>query len=257
MTETYLAAALDAAKHAGAVLAKGSGLRHINFQDDRDVKLKADTDSEALIREHLHEKTGLPIVGEEGLGDPNLPYENVLYWVVDPLDGTFNYLRNFGLCCVSIGLMRGLEPVCGVVYDFNNQTCFAANCEDASGLLVNGQQHETRWPETLAEASLCCGFPSARDYSDTALLAFVNRVQQFKKIRMIGSAALAIAYVAVGRTDAYVEETVRLWDVAGGLALAKAAGAHYRLALQPDGPPFACDLAIAGNPQWLKHLEVS
>jgi myo-inositol-1(or 4)-monophosphatase len=76
-------------------------------------------------------------------------------------------------------------------------------------------------------ASLATGFPSARDYSDTSLADSIRKVQQFKKIRMIGSAALSIAHVANGCVDAYFEEDIWIWDVAAGLALVKAAGGDF------------------------------
>ena len=71
---------------------------------------------------------------------------------------------------------------------------------------------------------LCTGFPAASDFSSDAVASFVQAVQTFRKVRLLGSAALSLAWVACGRADAYAERDIRLWDVAAGLALVRAAG---------------------------------
>ncbi|MGE9294893.1 MAG: inositol monophosphatase family protein [Puniceicoccales bacterium] len=246
----YLRIAEKAARAAGAILLEGAGLRQVNFQDAKDVKLKADVESEKLIRQMLTDATGLPIVGEEQGGDESLPDGDALYWVVDPLDGTYNYLRGVPCCCVSIGLMRGMTPVLGVVFDFNTGELFAASSNGP--ITCNGEPLTPWWPDAMEHAVLVTGFPAGRDYSDEALLATVKEVQRFQKIRMIGSAAIALAYVAVGRMDAYREESIRLWDIAGGLALAAASGASVRLSKSDNGKSFAYDVWVAGRPEWLE-----
>ena len=115
-TQSLLNIATQVAKQAGEFLRLGiEKAKQINFQSDRDVKLQADEDSETLIRQVLSKKTNFPIVGEEQGGDPTLVDRNEPYWVIDPLDGTYNYLRNLPICCVSIGLMRGKDPILGVI----------------------------------------------------------------------------------------------------------------------------------------------
>ncbi|MEO0794267.1 MAG: inositol monophosphatase family protein [Verrucomicrobiota bacterium] len=244
----YLQIAERAARAAGAILFEGAGLRVVNFQDAKDVKLKADVESEALIRELLSQETGLPIVGEEEGGDESLPGKDELYWVVDPLDGTYNYLRSVPCCCVSIGLMRGLEPVLGVIYDFNTDEMFSGSAPGS--LTCNGEPVEPWWPESIEHAVLVTGFPSGRDYSTEALAETFRDIQRFQKVRMIGSAAIALAYVAVGRFDAYREESIRLWDIAGGMALAVAAGAKFTITPSNNGKAFAYDIWVTGRPEW-------
>jgi len=244
----YLHIAANAARAAGRVLKEGAGLRVVNFQDAKDVKLKADVESEKLIRRMLTGATGLPIVGEEEGGDESLTSGDELYWVVDPLDGTYNYLRGIPCCCVSIGLMRGLRALAGVVYDFNAGELFAG----AAGgpLTCNGQPLEPWWPERIEHAVLVTGFPADRDYGDDALRETMTDIQRFQKIRMVGSAAIAMAYVAIGRMDAYREESIRLWDIAGGLALAAASGATATFEPASTGQPFAFDVWVTGRPEW-------
>lgn len=239
----YLKQAEKIAREAGAILAGGVGLRHINFQDSKDVKLKADVESEKLIRTRLAAISDFPIIGEELGGDASLPDGDVCYWVVDPLDGTYNYLRSLSACCVSIGLLRGLEPVLGVIFDFNSGECFTS---DGETLWVNGEAIRPAWAESVGKGVLATGFPAGRDYSEAALKTFIKAIQTHGKIRMIGSAALALAYAAIGRVDAYTEDSVRLWDIAGGLALAKAAGANIRIAPATTGKAFAYDVWVGG-----------
>lgn len=242
--QRYLKLAEEIAREAGAILAEGAGLRHINFQDAKDVKLKADVDSEKLIRERLSAVSDYPIVGEELGGDAALPHGDGYYWVVDPLDGTYNYLRSLPSCCVSIGLMKGLEPVLGVIFDFNSGECITS---DAETLWLDGVVVKPVWAESVGKGALATGFPAGRDYSGPALKAFIESIQAYGKIRMIGSASLALAYVAIARVDAYTEDSIRLWDIAAGLAMAKAAGASIEIAPATTGKPFAYDVWVKGR----------
>lgn len=239
----YLKLAETIAREAGAILAEGAGLRHINFQDTRDVKLKADVDSEKLIRARLAQVSDFPIIGEEEGGDAALPDSDVYYWVVDPLDGTYNYLRSMPACCVSIGLMKGLEPVLGVIFDFNNGECFTA---DGETLWLDGKPIQPRWAESVGKGVLATGFPAGRNFSSDSLTLLIESIQSYGKIRMIGSASLALAYAAIGRVDAYTEDSIRLWDIAGGLALAKAAGATIEMTPATTGLSFAYDIWVRG-----------
>ncbi|MGF1451218.1 MAG: inositol monophosphatase family protein [Opitutales bacterium] len=237
------------AREAGEILRKGTGLRQVNFQDAKDVKLAADLESEHYCRKALATFSSYPIVGEEEGGDERLPEGSQRYWIVDPLDGTFNYLRELGLCCVSIGLMEGSTPLLGVIFDFNTGELFTA----ARGidLKVNGEAVTPRWADSKMNAVLATGFPSSADFSTEAVGALIGQIQAFKKVRMIGSAALAAAYVATGRLDVYYESGCRWWDIAAGIALAEASGAAWRVTPVPDGPPFCVNIAIAGKREWL------
>lgn len=245
----WLEIAIHAAQEAGKILKQGTNLRQVNMQNSKDVKLQADLESEKLIRQLLSEKTDFPIVGEEEGGDESLPTSDQLYWVVDPLDGTYNYLRDIPLTCVSIGLMCGLEAKLGVIYDFNNDELYTGIV--GQGYWFNGKSVQPQWAEKIEYAVLNTGFPAARDYSTEALQEFISNIQRFNKVRMIGSAALAITFVASGRCDAYCEESIRLWDVAAGLALLKASGGSYQITPSSSDQPFAYNIWAAGKKEWL------
>ena len=229
------------AREAGDILKAGAEhLREVEFQDQRDVKLRADIESEELIRKRLAEAFPYPVYGEEKGGDESLRDRYEPYWVVDPLDGTYNYLRGSQLCAVSIGLMRGETPILGVIYDFNSGTCYSGVV--AGGFFVNGEEVKPNWSSRHDQAALATGFPSGMDRSTDRMEAFIDRIAPFKKVRMVGSAALALAYVAGGIYDVYYEEAIRLWDVAAGLALVQAAGGVIRMRPSPTGKPMAYDV---------------
>ncbi|MBQ9758194.1 MAG: hypothetical protein IJW12_00275 [Opitutales bacterium] len=245
--KNLLKIAEDAARDTGAILRAG-GNRSVALNSDTDVKLAADVDSEKLVRERLG-ATGLPIFGEELGGDPAL-YDSpgTLYWVVDPLDGTFNYQRGQPLTCVSIGLMCGSEPVLGVIYNFNADEMFSGVV--GTGIFLNGEKIVPAWASEISQACLMTGFPALADKSPEALAPFIAEVGMFKKIRMIGTAALAVAYVASGRADVYSEKGTNLWDVAAGMALVKAAGGFVKI--EPTGKrALNFNLRCAAREEWL------
>lgn len=243
----WRALALATAEEAGELL-RGSASRRVNATTEDDVKLQADVDSELLVRERLA-ASGLPVIGEELGGDPALFAGSEPYWVVDPLDGTYNYLRNQPCTCVSIGLMRGPLPVLGVLRDFTAGKTYLG--VPGEGTLVNGRRITPRWAERAADACLMTGFPAAADKEGPAMAAFLREAARYKKIRMIGSAALALAYVAEGVADTYQECATNLWDVAAGLALVKASGGHYRL--EPTGRhPLNFDLRASAREEWTR-----
>lgn len=246
--KTWLEVAEDVSQQAGDYLRQGlARSRQINFQDSSDVKLQADLDSEHLIRRILGERTGLPVIGEEEGGDAALLTSNEYFWMVDPLDGTYNYLRNQPQTCVSIGLMQGSQFVGGVVYDFNRNELYTGSL--GNKLLVNNEVITPRWADTLDQGCLMTGFPARMDCSPELLKLFVDQVHSFKKVRMIGSAALALATVASGRADAYHEDAICLWDIAAGAALVIAAGGYIKL--QPSNNPFVVNFWAVGRKEWL------
>lgn len=214
--------AIQAARAAGSKLriAKRGAIL-----DDagRDIKHQADLDAEKTIIEYLNDNSSLPILTEERglLGKID---QNSCFWVVDPLDGTLNFSRNLALSCVSIALWQQNDPIFGVVYDFNNDDMFVGI--PGAGAWCNDQPIHVANKSRPEQMVLATGFPLNRDFSSSALQQFLSRIQNFKKIRLFGSAALSLAYVACGRIDAYTEENIMLWDVAAGIALVRGAGGY-------------------------------
>lgn len=191
----------------------------------RDLKTRADIASEQWIRERLR-PTGLPVLGEEeaGLGAP--PGQS-FYWVVDPLDGTFNRSRGIPFAAVCLALCRDYDPLAGWIYDLFDQQLYAG------GVSIDATREDTAIHVSAVarreDAVLATGFPVGRYYDEASLRRSLDRFRGFKKIRMIGSAAMSLALVADGRMDAYHEEGIYWWDVAAGLALVAAAGGCYTI----------------------------
>lgn len=242
--------AIHAAKAGGAYLAEQKNkTQKINFQDTRDVKLQADIDSETIIRKILTESTEFGIIGEEMGGSTDLLNQNNYYWIIDPLDGTYNYLRGTPMCCVSLGLFNGTNPVLGVIYDFNTNQLYVGDVESKT-FTVNGEKVNPQWAETTDQATLSIGFPASLELTKNKINSVCNYSLEYKKIRMIGSCALSMAYVASGLMDVYHEEGVHLWDFAAGAALILASGGYIKM--EPmDHKPFAYKVWGAGRPEWL------
>jgi len=189
---------------------------------DRDVKVFADKKLESVIVKQLLEGSQYPVLSEESglLGGDN---KNSDYcWIVDPLDGSLNFSRGIPINCISIALWKGMEPIMGVVYDFNRNETFSGLV--GRGAWLNSNPIRIGKISNKSNAILCTGFPVSTDFSKKSLLNFVEQIRKYKKVRILGSAALSLAYVACGRSDVYLENDIMLWDVAAGIALVKAAG---------------------------------
>jgi myo-inositol-1(or 4)-monophosphatase len=227
-----LALAERAARRAGRWLAAGA-TRRVERETGRDIKLAADRASETILLASL-KGSGLQVLSEEAgwgsaralapvSGAARLPEA---FWVVDPLDGSYNFSRGMPACCVAVGLWRG-GPALGAVYDFNRRELYSGIA--GRGAWLNGRRFRVSAVAQASRAVLCTGFPVRMDYSPRALRAFTRWVRTFKKIRMLGSAALSLAYVAAGRADAYYERGVTLWDVAAAAAVVLGAGGREDL----------------------------
>jgi len=229
--ETELKVAKSAALAAGKILkTKKSDLNVETFSSERDIKLEADVVAETLIKEIIEDQSNIPILAEEsGKSSENL---GDIFWVIDPLDGTANYSRNIPICCVSIALIRNLIPVIGVIYDFNNNDLYIGSSEQEA--MLNDKKISVSQTLKKHDGILVTGLPNATDYSDQAMINMVKDFQGWRKVRMIGSAAMASAYVASGKTDVYKELGTYLWDVAAGAAIVNAAGGTANILNQKD-----------------------
>ncbi len=144
-------------------------------------------------------------------------------WIIDPLDGTTNFIHHIPVYSISVALMRKNEIIIGVVYEVNNRECFYA--------WEGGQAFLNREPISVSETSklddslLATGFPY-NDYSrlDAYLELFKNLILKTRGIRRLGSAAIDLAYVACGRFDGFYEYGLHSWDVAAGAFIVKQAG---------------------------------
>ena len=224
-----LETAKKAALAAGQILIEQkNNLNKSIFSSNTDIKLEADIVAEKLIKEILTDETSFPILAEEsGQSSDQL---SDIFWVVDPLDGTANYSRNIPICCVSIALIKKMEPVLGVIYDFNNNDLYEGSLNTKA--LQNGLEIKVSEISNQGEGILITGLPNKTDYSDDALLKMVKDFQNWRKVRMIGSAAIGSIYIASGKADVYKESRTYLWDVAAGAAIVQAAGGAVSISNQ-------------------------
>ena len=196
----------------------------------RDIKLQIDMDTEILIKAKLSSQSSFSILGEETGKSSDL---GEFYWVVDPLDGTSNYLRNIPISCVSIALMQDLNPLLGVVYDFNHDDLYYGHQQ--SKAYLNQEEISVSNLSSKLESTLVTGIPAKQNYTDKEFKNMIIDFQEWKKIRMIGSAAMASVYVASGKAETYKENGIFLWDIAAGAAIVNAAGGLTSIEnLQPD-----------------------
>lgn len=242
MTSPHLERAVRAAQAAGRTL-HTAWRRDVTVlsADGKDIKTREDLAAEQAILAEL-QASNLPVLTEETGLHGARPAADALRWVVDPLDGTLNYARGLPLCCVSVALWRGPEPVLGVVHEFLHDRLYVGVV--GQGATCNGRPLAVSAVGETAQAVIATGFPAHSNFGTEALAGFVGKVQRFKKVRLLGSAALSLAHVAAGAVDAYAENGIHFWDVAAGLALVKAAGGDYRAS--PPDDRWRCDVT-AGN----------
>ena len=208
-----LIVAVNAAKAAGDFLKKKEGI-HVDAMEGKDIKL-------AIIFEELR-KTELPILSEEAGCDFDIKKCDC-FWIVDPLDGTMNYYRGMDdYACVSIALWENGSPVLGVIYRFKANELYYG--KTGEGAFCNDQMIQPSAEEGVGQAIIASGFPVRRSYDDNSLLQFVKGVQAFKKVRLLGAAAIMGVFVACGKVDVYMEEGIMLWDIAAAWAIVVSAG---------------------------------
>ncbi|MFK5856784.1 MAG: inositol monophosphatase family protein [Bacteroidota bacterium] len=155
--------------------------------------------------------------------DATLIRSDKFNWVIDPLDGTTNFIHRIPLFAISIALMDGDEVIMGVIYEINLKECFYA--WKGSPAFLNGKQIKVSVTTKLDNSLLATGFPYY-DYSmlDPYLALFKDLMQNTRGVRRLGSAAVDLAYVACGRFELFYEYGLQSWDVAAGALIVKQAG---------------------------------
>ena len=224
--------AIRAAREAGRILLEGQrGEIEIDHVERRDIKLAMDRRAEEAIIGILRPAfPGHAVLSEEcGRVGGRAEYT----WVIDPLDGTFNYSRRIPAWCTSIGLLRDDDPVLGVIYDPGRDELFAA--EKGRGARLNDQPIHASDTETMDHAIVGLSL-GLRDGLEQHTLGANRRIAlSAGKVRSFGAAALDLAWVACGRFDAFFEFGLKDWDVTAALAILRAAGAQ--ISLRRHEPP--------------------
>lgn len=232
--------AIDAAKLAGELLKNNFRCsKNIDSSLGKDIKLELDRKAEELVKSRLRSSTNFPILAEES--DNSNIDRSSYHWIVDPLDGTYNYFRGNNNCAVSIALWKGDEPILGVIYNFQKEDLLFGCVGD--GAYLNGEKLYIKKSCDIKQGALATGFPVSLSFKEDKVKKFTKTVNEFKKVRMVGSAAMSLYGVAVGYYDCYWEDSIMLWDVAAGLAVLQSLGGGY--SISPTGKSFCYDVVAS------------
>ena len=212
--------------------------RQVVSTSGREVKVNADFSIEKVILDELQNQSNFPVLSEES----SHIWEDRLWWIVDPLDGSANWLRDIPCFSISVGLFRGVNPILGVVLDLERDDLFHGIV--GLGAWLNDSPISVSEVSHRSEAILCTGFPASYEFGAHRDNSLESIYSEYFKIRMFGSAAMSLAYVARGATDVYWEEKVKLWDIAAGVALVRAAGGDVLLSEVSDD--FSLQVEAAG-----------
>jgi myo-inositol-1(or 4)-monophosphatase len=229
--------AIEAAATAGEILRNMLDIAEVREKAPKDLVTDADVASQKAIETRL--LTAFPehlFLGEESGDNPLAVYpsdQDRGQWVVDPLDGTANYVHRLPNFAVSIALMRGNTSYVGVVYDPMSDELYAA--KKGGGATVNGKPLRCSSCVDLNYAMVAASFPPQISRESIELKQFIEILLRSQSVRRLGSAALNLCYVAQGRLDAYWAGCLKPWDIAGGGLIAQEAGA---IITTQNGRPF-------------------
>jgi myo-inositol-1(or 4)-monophosphatase len=227
---TDLALATEAALAAGKLLKQHFGLdATVDEATHHDIKLALDKESQDLItRILLDSRPGDALYGEEGVAGNQ---DSDRQWIVDPIDGTVNFFYGIPHFCVSIALRVAGEIVVGVIHDPMVGETWTV--EKGGPAQLNGVPIHASKRDTLEQSILYVGCGKDEESLRTGIERFRKSSLRARKMRMMGSAALGMAYIASGRLDGYIESRISLWDIAAGQLLVESAGGKVDLAAIP------------------------
>lgn len=235
------------------MIAKKIAIEFMDHEDSLNTK-KHNFDTElkkeikSIADELLEEKiinalkpTGYSILSEES-GNINGCTDSNYRFIIDPLDGTYNYIRGSGPCAISIALWNNNEPIFGVIFNLINKQLFWGGKD--FGSFCNQEKITVSDTSKLSEAVLFSGFPVRFDFNEESI-DLINYFNDFAKIRMIGSAAISLSNIANGSGDLYFEKNIMLWDVAAGIAIVEGAGGIVSFTQQQE--EYCLDVIASNN----------
>ena len=255
---------IKAARAGGNVLLRNMHkLDVLNVVEKQRMDYASEVDGMAeaeIVKELRKAGPEYAVLGEEGGHQPARGGKKARFtWVIDPLDGTSNYLRGIPHWCVSIALVENGEPLHGVVFDPLRNELFIAS--KGGGAVLEDKRIRVAERRDLEGALLCTGFPPRERARAKAQLDCLNvLLETAEDVRRTGSAALDLAYVACGRFDGYFEAGVQPWDIAAGVLLVREAGG--RVCDFRGAAPARMDIAeargrqiVAGNVKLVEPLQ--
>ncbi|MDH5400413.1 MAG: inositol monophosphatase [Cyclobacteriaceae bacterium] len=255
--KAFVERVIEIAKMAGSFIAREA----VGFKQDKveekkgysDLVSYVDKEAEKMLVTALNKL--LPEAGflaEEGTGGE---VQGDWLWVIDPLDGTTNFIHGLPVYAVSIALLHQGQARLGVVYEINKSECFSA--VEGMGAFLNGRPIAVSQTDALEGTLLATGFPyydfARMDEYMPILRAFMETT---RGLRRLGSAAVDLAYVACGRFDGYFEYNLNAWDVAAGVLIVKEAGGSVTDLKGGDDYIFGREVLAAGaiHPEMLRVI---
>jgi len=225
--------------------------RRISFKSARDMVTEVDQASEAYIVGEIQNRYPMhAILAEEGSGYGK---QGAAYrWIIDPLDGTTNFVHGFPIFAVSIGVEYEGELIAGAVHNPIMDECFVAG--KGKGAFLNGEIIHVSSTSTLADSILATGFPYINDdYFDQNMDIWTTIYGKTQGLRRAGAAAIDLVWVACGRLDGYWEFSLKPWDMAAGALIVREAGG---VVTGPRGETLDLDSGnlIAANPELYRPL---
>jgi myo-inositol-1(or 4)-monophosphatase len=211
-----------AARAGGQQLLAMRGRFQTRTKGPADLVTDADMASQEAIRRVIADRfPAHAFVGEEETVDVLVSDPELMTWIVDPLDGTTNYVHGYPQYSVSVALVRGNQIFAGVIYDPVSEQCYAAG--SGQGAWCNGVPMKTSRVTIVEDALVAVSLPARVREDSPDLLDFVAATQVCQAVRRSGSAALNFAYVAKGALDAFWATHIHPWDVAAGVLLVREA----------------------------------
>lgn len=222
--EIYSAASREAARRGGQILLSWMGKTTTQEKGFRDLVTQADLESQQVIQDFL--KSEFPehqFIGEETTTESQKTSQSNFCWIVDPLDGTTNYVHGLRSFAVSIALYNQQTPLVGTVLDPVLDECYWAS--RGMGAKLNGDPIQASGCNEIDKSLFVFSFPRGMTRTNPEVVRFLNMLENVGSIRRLGSAALNLCYVACGRADGYWATSLAKWDVAAGWLIASEAGA--------------------------------
>lgn len=228
----FLQTAEEAARLGGQVLRTWATKFTVREKSRSNLVTEADTASQQAIHDFLRKRYPQhSFLGEEGLVDHG--GQSTFRWIIDPLDGTTNYVHGFPYYAVSIGLESQGRMVAGAIYNPVTEEMFLA--AEGSGAWLNRKPLRCSLVPALSEAMVIASLPVATSPEDAAVHRFLKVLGRAQTVQRTGSAALNLAYLAAGRIDGFWSTSLHPWDMAAGVLLVQEAGGRIT---QIDGGPF-------------------
>jgi len=206
----------------------------------REVKAGADIIIEKILIDKLS-ISDLSILSEES-GLIKSESNSNLRFIIDPIDGTVNFIRGICNCSISVALFDGNTPVFGVLASYPSG--IIAWGGKGIGAFIGEMPINVSSIKDTKKGVLCTGFPSRFEFNSKTILEQIHLMQSFNKVRMLGSASQSLLQVAQGSVEAYVESNIMIWDVAAGIAIVEGAGGEFRINKQDYNYPIE---VIASN----------